>query len=373
VALHQFEVTLRSVRSPGCRVRVGAGALSMLVPDLSRALSGRRVFVISDSNVAPLHAERLIERLRAGGIATELLVFPAGEAHKTRQTKHRLEDELLVFGAGSDAAMLALGGGVTGDLAGFVAATWHRGVPVIQVPTSLLAMTDAALGGKTAVDLPGAKNLVGSYHQPWGVYADTELLSTLPSEQYVQGFAEMVKIAAVADGRLFTWLEASTEALLGRDPDALAHALRRCLELKGRIVARDERDRGPRTMLNFGHTVGHALELLSGYRIDHGSAVGLGLRAESHLAQELTGFPARHSTRLASLLDRLGLPVRRDSIDSEAALVSAFGRDKKTRAGQVHCALPARLGRMPKGCWLSPVDPARLARAVVDIVRGGGR
>jgi 3-dehydroquinate synthase len=227
-------------------------------------------------------------------------------------------------------------------------------------------MADSALGGKTGVDVPGGKNLVGAFHQPAAVYADTALLATLPEAEWANGFAEIVKTAAVADARLFAWLEASVADLIRRRPAAVEHALAACLRSKGRIVAADERESGRRAALNFGHTVAHALEAASRYEIAHGRAVAIGLRAEGALALRLTRFPARHLARLEALLLALvGAPLH--ARVSRSAFLAAARRDKKNRAGQVRCALPARIGRMPAGANPTvAVDPALLYECVAS-------
>jgi 3-dehydroquinate synthase len=360
--MQEFEVTFRRRPPKSCPVRAGRGALDRLVHDLRVAPPGHVLVVISDSNVAPLHGVALLERLRAAGIETHLRSFPAGEAHKTRGTKAALEDELHVLGLGRDGAVVALGGGVTGDLAGFVAATWYRGIPVVQVPTTVLAMADAALGGKTGIDLPGGKNLLGSFHQPWGVYADTSTLATLPDDEFRAGFAEVIKTAAVADPALFRWLEGAAPALLRRDDEAVEHAVACCLRIKGRVVARDERDTGRRAILNFGHTVAHAMEAASAYRLSHATAVAVGMVAEARLAVGICGFPAAGVDRLERLIDSFGLPVVwPEGLDLEAVL-AASRSDKKARRGRVRFALPRRIGRMGSGDGVTTVvasDPLR--------------
>jgi 3-dehydroquinate synthase len=360
-----FDLSFRPAPRRICRVRVGAGALDALVDDLAQEPPGRLLVVVSDEQVGPLHAGRLTERLAARGLRVESLTLPLGESHKTRETKAWVEDRLFDLGAGRDSALIAVGGGLVGDVAGFAAATWHRGVPVVQVPTSLLAMVDAAVGGKTGVNLPGGKNLVGSFHQPWGVYADTAVLSTLPERDYTDGFAEVVKSAVIADGPFFGWLERSVDRLRGREPEALDHAVLRCVQIKARVVRRDEREAGRRAVLNFGHTVAHALEAATAYGIRHAQAVSIGLCVESHLAQRETGFPAKHVGRVEGLLAALGLPVRCASSPTAEAVVEAARRDKKNRDGQIHCALPLRLGHMPPGGGVTvAVAESRLAEAI---------
>jgi 3-dehydroquinate synthase len=356
---------------------MGDGALAALADHLAEERPGALAVVVSDSQVAPLHGVPLAEAIRARGGRAEVLTFPAGEVHKTRETKAGLEDGLLRLQAGRDTAIVAVGGGVTGDLAGFLAATWQRGVPLYQVPTSLLAMVDAAIGGKTGVDLPYGKNLVGAFHQPAALAVDPRVLETLPDAELRAGCAEVVKLAAVADASLFARLEREAEALLARDRAVLDAVVSRCIALKARIVARDEREAGVRASLNFGHTVGHALERLSGYAVAHGHAVAVGCAVEATMAVHATGFPPPHRARLVALLRRFGLPTAwPEDIPVEAAL-PAMRTDKKARGGRVRYALPARLGRMPAGPLPIEVDDevARLALAEaarIDTAHRGG-
>lgn len=326
------------------------GALERLVEDLATSPLADRLFVVSDERVAPLYGDPLRRRLSERGIpVVELLTFPEGESSKSREEKARLEDRLLAAGAGRDTALLAVGGGVTGDLTGFVAATWQRGVPVVQVPTSLLSMADAAIGGKTAVNLGAGKNYVGAFHQPSGVYADVSVLSTLSGERYVEGFAEVVKSAVVGDVKLFRWLERNVEPLLAREPEALEHAIVSCMKIKGRVVARDEREAGRRAILNFGHTAAHALEVVSDYSLHHGHAVAIGMGIEARIACRTTGLPAAQVARLERLVERFGLPVRPPASFTFPEVLDASRRDKKARRGAVRFALPRQLGRMLPG------------------------
>lgn len=299
--------------------------------------------------MARLHGRSFLRLLARRGAAPRLLTFPAGERAKTRETKARLEDKLFALGAARDTVVVALGGGVTGDLAGFLAATWNRGVPWIAAPTTLLAMVDAGLGGKTAVDLPGAKNVVGAFHQPGSLWADVRVLDTLPARAYRAGLAEAVKTAAILDAELFGYLEANVARLLLRDARPLAATIARCLALKGRVVSRDERDAGVRAILNFGHTAAHAIEAVAGYRVPHGEAVAMGLVAEARIARRITGLPEAHAARIENLLRAFGLPTRPPRGLDPGRLQRAFLADKKTRGGAVRCALPVRIGRMPTG------------------------
>jgi len=363
--VRECELTFPPGGGRKCRILVGTGALDRLAGELERQRGGGPVVVISDSNVTPLHATSFADRLGASGLDVCLLTFPAGEAAKTRDTKKGLEDRLFDLGVGSDAVVVALGGGVTGDMAGYVAATWHRGIPSYQAPTTLIGMVDAAIGGKTGVDLPGAKNQVGAYHQPVAVYADTAVLSTLPDENYLEGFAEVVKTAVIGDLDFFSWLENSVEQLRGRSSSHIEEMVHRCVRIKGGIVEADEREGGRRAVLNFGHTVGHAIEVASGLSVGHGAAVSIGMVVEGMLARVDTGFPEDDNLRLKELLEMFGLPVAIPSGLDSGILTAAMQADKKNRRGAVMYAPPLRLGVMQAGDAVTlPLDPARLAAAL---------
>ena len=365
---YRFRVGARRSGSWSTTVFVAPGALEPAAAAIARAHRDALKIVVSDARVARLHGRRFLSLLARRGAAARLLTFPSGERAKTRDTKARLEDELFELGAGRDTVVVALGGGVTGDLAGFLAATWNRGVPLISVPTSLLAMVDAGLGGKTGVNLPGAKNVVGAFHQPVSLWADVRLLRTLPARTYRAGLAEAVKTAAVLDAGLFGYLEANVRRLLLREERVLATMVARCLALKGRLVARDERDAGVRAVLNFGHTAAHAIEAVTGFRVPHGEAVSMGVVAEARLARDVTGFPAAHAERIEDLLRAFGLPVRPPRGIDPQELLRAFLSDKKTRKAAVRCALPLSIGRMPPGA--DPTVSVDNARDLLQLLIG---
>jgi 3-dehydroquinate synthase len=329
------------------KVVVAPGALALAAAQIAREF--RRVLrvVVSDARVARIHGRTFVSLLAQRGAPATLLTFPHGERSKTREAKARLEDRLFALGAGRDTVVIALGGGVTGDLAGFLAATWHRGIPVVSIPTSLLAMVDAALGGKTAVDLPGGKNLVGAFHQPRSLWADVRLLRTLPERQYRAGLAEAVKTAVALDGPLFRRLEAEVRPLMARAERPVGRLVARCLALKGRVVAIDERETGRRAVLNFGHTAAHAIETATDYRVPHGEAVAIGMVAEARLAERMMLLPRADADRIEALLIAFGLPVRPLRGLDPNRLVAAARRDKKARGGVVRIVLPERIGRMP--------------------------
>ena len=327
-------------------VYVEPGLLARLSDLVERHLPRRRVALLADDSVYRLLREGRLGDARWEGAA---LTFPAGERSKTRETWSRLTDQLLGMGFGRDSAIVALGGGVAGDLAGFVAATYMRGIPCLQVPTTLLAMLDASVGGKTGVDTPGGKNLIGAFHPPVAVLADPLVLATLPDREYRAGLAEAVKHGLIADREYFAWMEGSADELVARDPGALQQLVRRSVEIKAEVVGEDEREAGRRAILNAGHTVAHALEQATEYRLPHGEAVALGLVAEAALATALGLATPEPSARLAALLQRLGLPTRVGETVGQERILAAMASDKKNRAGGIRFALPRAVGTMGEG------------------------
>jgi 3-dehydroquinate synthase len=347
----------------GYDVVVASGALARIAAHLPQSLRPHRWAVVTDDTVAPLHAARVVGALGPG--RTLLLTVPPGEAQKTRESWARLTDAMLASGLGRDCAVVALGGGVVGDLAGFVAATYMRGVPVVQAPTTLLAMIDASIGGKTGVDTPAGKNLVGAFHQPAAVVADPEALRTLPVAQLRAGLAEAIKHGVIADEGYFDWIAADPERLLA-DPAALERLVVRSVEIKAAVVRRDEREGGVRKVLNLGHTVGHAVESASGYRLLHGEAVAIGLVAESAIAERMGVAERGTRARVAAAVARAGLPARVPAGLDREALVAAMRGDKKARAGAIEMALPARVGAMAgeEHGWAIRVDEAAVREAL---------
>ncbi len=344
---------------------VAPGAIGRLEAFVAEHLGRARVAMIADAGV---HALLQAGRLGRGPWTGAALTFPAGEPSKTRDQWARLTDVLLDAGFGRDSGIVALGGGVAGDLAGFVAATYMRGLPYVQVPTSLLAMLDASVGGKTGVDTPQGKNLIGAFHPPAAVLADPRVLATLPERDYRGGMAEAVKHGLIADGEYFAWMEREAGALLRRDEAALTRLVRRSVEIKAEVVSGDEREAGRRAILNAGHTVAHALEHATGYRLPHGEAVALGLVAECALAEGLGVAPDGLGGRVAGLLGRLGLPVRLPEPMPSDRLVHAMGSDKKNRSARVRFALPRALGDMDPGDrWTREAPEAAIRRALEAI------
>jgi 3-dehydroquinate synthase len=313
--------------------------------------------------IADAAVHQLYQAGRWGSVtwSGETLTVPPGESSKTRETWAHLTDSLLSLAFGRDSALIGLGGGVVGDLTGFVAATYMRGLPYILVPTTLLAMVDASVGGKTGVNAPQGKNLIGAFHPPAGVLADPLALLTLPEREYRNGLAEAVKHGLVADADYFGWLETEVPAILRRDPDVLARLIRRSVEIKAAIVSEDERESGQRAVLNAGHTVGHALERASQYQLAHGEAVSLGLVVECEIGEQAGIAQAGLRQRVASLLQQFGLPVRPPRSISQTALLEGMQLDKKNREGRIHLALAHAVGSIHRGeGWTSVVSPDRI-------------
>ena len=327
-------------------VRVQVGSFADLAESTLSSTPAHRYAIISDSRVASLYGEQVLRSFRDAGAGAELFTFPAGEWNKTRAEWARLSDALLDTGFGRDAVVIALGGGVTGDLAGFVAATYMRGVPHVQVPTSLLAMLDSSVGGKTGLDTPDAKNPIGAFHPPSLVLIDPELLASLPAFQLSSGLAEAVKAAAVADEGLFGWLEESSASLMDKDIDLLSELIVRAVRIKAEVVEADPEETGKREILNFGHTVGHALEALGGFEILHGEAVACGMRVEAKLGELMEVTESGTSRRLDELLAACGLDRAVEEEYPADRLLEAAGTDKKVRRDLLRVVFLRRIGQV---------------------------
>ena len=307
--------------------------------DIAPYLSTGDCLVVSNETVAPLYAASVAALI--SDRKTHLLQLPDGESFKTMATVQTIIDELVKIGAGRDATIVALGGGVVGDIAGFAAACYMRGIAFIQIPTTLLAQVDSSVGGKTGVNHPGGKNLIGAFHQPQLVLIDTETLSTLPERELHAGLAEVIKHGAIADVEFFSWLEQRMDGLLRADADALAVAITASCEIKSGIVAQDERETGKRALLNFGHTFGHAIELCAGYgEWLHGEAVAVGML----MAAQLSGLDKAAQERLRQLLQDAGLPTAPPTVGSDA-LRQAMKLDKKVSAKSLKFVLLESIGR----------------------------
>jgi 3-dehydroquinate synthase len=347
-------------------VLIGRGRLADLGDVVARCAPAHRCAVIADATVTALHGAAAAAALGAAGIDSLGLSFPPGERSKNRAEWQRLTDALLQARCGRDTTIVALGGGVSGDLAGFVAATFMRGVPLVVVPTTLLAMVDAAIGGKTAVDVPAGKNLVGAFHPPAAILTDPDLLATLPAAELRQGFAEAVKHGAIADAAHLEWIAAHAAALAAAEPAALDDLVRTSVAIKAAVVGRDPWERGERASLNAGHTIAHALERCSGFAIPHGDAVAIGLVVEARAGEAAAITRPGTADALARVLLRLGLPVRPPGL-ATAEVLAATRTDKKGRSGTPRYALlrrPGAIARTDNGGWTFALDDSLLARAL---------
>ena len=362
-------------------VHIEAGILLALPALLADTWGNRPLVVVTDDEVSRLYdewtratadARALGARSSNAGIRVKpeaRLVFPAGEASKTRETWLRLSDDLLERRLGRDTAIVAIGGGVVGDLAGFVAATYLRGIPYAQVPTTLVAMLDASVGGKVGVDTRHGKNLIGAFHPPAIVVADPLTLISLPERAYRAGLAEAVKHGLIADAAYFEWIEANVAALLAREIDALTYLIRRSVEIKAQVVSADERESGLRAILNAGHSVAHGLEAESNYALPHGEAVALGLVAETRIAERRGLAPRGLADRVANLFGALGLPGRLSKGVDRERVLGLMASDKKNRAGELRLALPAALGRMhtEENSWTVPIAAAVIEEVLATL------
>jgi len=324
-------------------IHIGAGLIDradLIVPFLAR----KKVAIVTNTTVAPLFMERLAGALAREGVELVRIVLADGEEHKDWITLNAIVDALLEQGCGRDCTLIALGGGVIGDLTGFAAAIYQRGVPHIQVPTTLLAQVDSSVGGKTAVNHPLGKNMIGAFHQPRLVLADMDALKTLPARELRAGLAEVIKHGLIRDAEFFEWIETNLDRLLVRDPKALGHAVLRSVAIKAEIVSNDERETGLRQLLNFGHTFGHAIETGFGYGVWlHGEAVAAGMVMAADLSRELGFLSHADSERIRSLLQRAGLPTVAKGITPER-LHRLMSVDKKTKEGRVRFVLLEKLG-----------------------------
>jgi len=338
-------------------IHIGGGLLRQSGALLAGRLPSPRAVVVSNPVVAAHWLAPLRASLGAAGVAVETLLVPDGEAHKSWQTAHDVLGRLLELGVDRGTTLVALGGGVVGDLAGFAAAIYQRGIPFVQIPTTLLAQVDSSVGGKTGVNHPLGKNMIGAFHQPVAVVIDVDCLSTLPPRELAAGLAEVVKYGAIRAPGFFGWLEANRAALVAREPAALEHAIAESCRIKAEIVAADERESGERALLNYGHTFGHAIEAAAGYGAWlHGEAVAAGMVLAAELSRRVTGLPAADAERLARLLAEVGLPVAPPRIP-QARWIELMSRDKKAQGGAMRFVLLEALGRASVH---SDVDPAQL-------------
>ena len=324
-------------------ILIGAGLLAKA--ESFSATHGRQTVVVSNDKVAPLYAATVLESIRQAGGNPTLFTLPDGEQYKTLESFNAIHSFLLEGNYGRDVLLVALGGGVIGDIVGFVAATYQRGVEFIQLPTSLLAQVDSSVGGKTGVNHPLGKNMIGAFHQPKIVIIDINVLSTLPAREFAAGMAEVIKYGIIADSDFFSWIDANIAALRQLEPEQITYAILRCCQLKATIVAKDETEAGERALLNLGHTFGHAIEAEMGYgNWLHGEAVAVGMQMAAVMAYKKQMLEKEDIYRITSLLKKTALPVKAPEIMSYDGFIKHMKRDKKTLNGRLRFVLPTKIG-----------------------------
>jgi 3-dehydroquinate synthase len=326
----------------GYEILVGRNLLKKVAANARRRLRASRCAIITDANVAVLFANRVRKSFLSAGVESTLITIPAGEKSKTLQQAGRICDQMIAAGLDRQSFIVGLGGGMIGDISGFVAAIYHRGIPHVQIPTTLLAMVDSSIGGKTGVDTRDGKNLIGAFHQPSLVIDDIEVLKTLPRRQFNQGFGEIIKHAVIADAKMFRILQSWKEGAVA----TLQRLINRNIQIKSRIVAKDERDRtGQRAVLNFGHTIGHAIERAGNYRkFLHGEAVSLGIVAACAISMKKAGLPADQRAAIVDLLERFGLPTRLPPKFPRKKILDAAKFDKKFEDGKIRFVVTPKIG-----------------------------
>ena len=346
--MKKFYVELKKVVDDSYYIEIGHNLIDTLISDIKNRLvpSAKKYAVITDSNVKELYADAILDRLKDAGIKADLFVFPAGEKSKTRETKAKIEDEMLSLGYRRDCCVIAVGGGVVTDLSGFVAGTFGRGVPFINYATTLLSAADASVGGKTAVDTPLATNLIGLFNQPERIYIDIDAWKTLPKREVSSGLAETIKHAILADNEFFCYLEKNIEKVFDCDREVCEHIAEKNCEVKYQVVMKDELETGLREVLNLGHTVGRAIETVSDYRLLHGEALSIGLVAEVKLAKSLGLVSIDDESRVIKLLERSGLPTHIPDYIDKSELVKKLYTDKKVRDGRLRFVIQDGIGKI---------------------------
>lgn len=327
-------------------ILIQQGLLDKIGGELHQNPFAKRYAIVSDDNVAAMFGERLLASLRDNGIPAEMITFACGEASKNLGTIAELSSRLARLGFDRKDGLLALGGGVTGDITGFLAACYMRSIPFAQVPTTLLAQVDSSVGGKTGVDIPEGKNLVGAFYQPKAVFIDSQILRQLPKDELLNGLAEVIKCGVIYDRDFFRFLEMSRKDILALDLHVLEDVIARCCKIKAAVVEADEKESDLRRILNFGHTIGHAVEAVSGYTLAHGSAVAMGMVAEARLAALKGIMESREKERLENLIHEYGLPVAIPQEYDRARIQEYLLADKKTIGGKVFFVLPTSIGKV---------------------------
>lgn len=344
--MQEIRVNLKKTQDNSYDIVIDEGLLESIPERISNAGLGHKFAIITDSNVEPLYAKDLSKALSDKGLYNKIITIQAGEQSKNRDVKAWIEDQMLKDKFARDSAVIALGGGVVGDIAGYVAASYTRGLPYVQIPTTLVACVDSSIGGKTAVDTEYGKNLIGAFYQPWAVLIDVNTLLTLTEKEIREGLAEVIKYGVIKDPELFSFLEEKMETVFSYDKDSLTYIIRTGCVIKGYVVENDEKESNLRKILNFGHTIGHAVENLSNYEISHGEAISIGMVAEGKLAVEMGIWNEGELTKMIELIEQAGLPTQIPQNMSAEQIIDAMKLDKKARGGNIEMVLPDKIGNM---------------------------
>lgn len=341
--MRSIKVNLDKKSLSSYEIRIGNGIIDRMALLIAKNHKAHRHVVITDNNVGRLHGQNLLAGLKGVGLNVDLIEFPAGETAKNINTIVDIAGKLLKLGADRHSMLLAFGGGVTGDMAGFIASIFMRSIPYIHIPTTLLAQVDSSIGGKTAIDLPYGKNLLGTFYQPRAVFTDLSYLATLPEKEFNNGLAEIIKYGIIDDEKMFCLLEDNMEQVKRKDP-LLLKIVENCCRIKKSIVEIDEKEQGLRRILNFGHTIGHALEAQSNFTISHGEGVALGMIAAARISENTGYLETAARVRIENLIQKSGLPCRIPQEFSTSEIISRLNMDKKKEGGIVHFVLLKKIG-----------------------------
>ncbi len=350
------------------KIIIGENLLSKLPEFIPEIKNGVRVAIITDSIVEKLYGENLLETIIKLNPRNMIFSFPAGEKSKNRQIKEYLEDEMLIGGYARDSIILALGGGVVGDIAGFIASTYYRGIPLYQIPTTIIAMTDSAIGGKTGIDTVYGKNLIGTFYQPSGVIADIGTLSTLPDIEYFSGLAEVLKYGLIMDEEFFHWVEENRTKITEKKKDILEEMVTRSCKNKIKVVVQDEKESGLRKILNFGHTIGHAIEVTNDYKVKHGVAVAYGMIIETIISRTLGLIPPDEVEHIAKTIYQIVIEKIGEKIEIvPEKIINAVKYDKKVRKGKPEYVLPKSTGKVIDDITI-PVEDETVLKSIEEFL-----
>jgi len=351
--MEKVHLNLRKSADNSYDILIDKALLNKVLLDLKKNNIGNRYLIITDSNIKELFGKKLLALMKKNNLKADLISFKAGEQSKNLEVFKKLIQEAHELRLDRKSAILALGGGVVGDIAGFVAATYMRGINYVQIPTSLLAMVDSSIGGKVAVDLPTGKNIVGNFHQPKKVYIDVSLLKNLPKRELINGLAEIIKHALIRDRNLFDFINKNLNKILNKDESTLIQLIKRNCELKAEIVEKDEKESGLRKLVNYGHTIGHALETLTNYkRYSHGEAIAIGMVLEGLIANKIGMLSKKELARQNNLIKKAGLPTELPDINANK-IINELKKDKKVVGGKIEFVLLERIGKAKYGVNVS--------------------